>query len=898
MLKKRLCKIFKLLNIIPLFFLAQVVNAQYSTTESTGIDLALKSTSGEKIQGTISIDGKLEEREWADAPALNGFTQLYPNPGEKPSEQTTVKVLYDDNYLYIGMRMYDKYPDQIVANLGRKDDFQLHSDWAYIVIDSNNDRRTAFQFQINPAGVRRDGLFVNDNQQDNNWRGVWEAASNIDSEGWTTEIKIPFSQLGISNRRNEPFTIGINFGREIARHDERSFWAPVDPESGRFVSHSGYLRNVNLESALLGLEIVPYLLGEMESSPSADANPLIDSPETNLNGGVDIRYGLTNALTLNATINPDFGQVEVDPAVVNLTAFETFFPERRQFFTDGSAIFRFGEYQGVLRAFRLFSVPGNENLFYSRRIGRAPRGNAPSGSDFADIPNNTRILGAAKLVGRTNSGWSIGLIDAVTERTVGHFMMPNDESSTYTAEPFTNYAVARVSKDFKNGSSAIGFLGTAVNRDSFDRQYLLAPSNAYSFGFDGRHRFIDNRYEIVGWLALSSVNGSQEAMANIQRAPGRYFQRPDATHLNFDPNLSSIDGFSSGLNIAKIAGNWRTGLNLETRSPGFEINDLGYLFDTDWTLIGSHIGYNHYQPGRIIRQWNLFANLHSAWNYGSNRLESGANLNGAVNFQNQWSLNGGIAHNIDGLDTDMLRGGPSVKTNSKSLLWMNIATDRRRTLNAIFSTNYTVEHGTGGRTVTVLPNIEIRPNTWITLRTGPLVRWMSNPWQWVGSTQMEDGERIYVVGNVDQTTFSMNFRLSVSPMPDLSIDLYLQPLASDNAFSDYRYLGNPHSSDFDNRFILYDESDLEKENGNIHFTRNDQSFSLPDPDFSFISLRGNAVIRWEFLPGSELFFVWQQNRNRADALMEDMTPGGIYNRTIAIQPQNNFLVKVRYWVGK
>jgi hypothetical protein len=880
-----------------LIFLSQLLNAQNLAQQPGNTITEDMFVSAAKIQGTINIDGQLTESEWTVAPILDGFIQLYPNPGEHPSEETTVQVLYDDNYLYIGMRLFDSDPDQIVANLGRKDDFQLHSDWAYIVIDSNNDRRTAYRFQVNPAGVRRDGLFVNDNQQDNNWRGVWEAATHIDSYGWTAEFKIPFSQLGISNRRNEPFDIGINFGREIARYDERSFWAPIDPESGRFVSHSGYLRNLDLESAQVGLEVVPYMLSSLESSPFSDTNPLINSPDASINGGLDIRYRLSNTLTLNATLNPDFGQVEVDPAVVNLTAFQDFFPEQRPFFTDQSNIFMFARGRGALKLIRTNNMQGNMSLFYSRRIGRKPQGNPISDVDFTDTPATTQILGALKLAGRSSNGWSLGIINATTNRMTGSVYF-NNEQSTFLAEPITNYSVLRLSKDYRDSATEIGLISTAAVRENLSSAGINFPKNSISFGVDFRHRFASN-YELLSWTAISHVQGTHEYILRLQRAPGRYFQRPDASHITINPDRTSLLGTASHVSLAKISGGgWRYGFSVHSRSPEFEINDMGFVNDTDAIETGSWLGFINYHPTRIIRQWNTFINFHSIWSFGGEHLELGGNINGAVNFQNNWRVVSAFQHNRYGFDVNSLRGGSGVKTNPMSIFILDIFSDNRKIINGSISSHYRTEHETDGKAILFFPNIEIRPSTWFSIRTGPRFQKIVNPWQWVGGGTFENGDTGYIVGKVDQKIFAMDVRLSFTIIPELNFDLYLQPLANDNSFSSFRYLNDPRALDFEERFVQFNKSNVSKDNGMIEFnTEGSGSLTLQSPDFSAISLRGNAVLRWEFRPGSEIYIVWQQNRSHFGTLFENFTPGNIYSRISDIQPQNNILFKINYWFG-
>ena len=851
------------------------------------------------VQSEITLDGRMDEAAWAAAEVAEGFVQMRPDPGAPASQPTEVRVLYDDSNLYVGMRLYDDDPDGIAAQLGRRGATDLYSDWAHVIIDSYHDRRTAFRFSLSPAGVRQDALHYDDSREDDSWEAVWEGAATVDSLGWTAEFRIPLSQLRFTLEDGKDPVWGINFARDIARLDESSSWSPIPQDSDRVVSRSGTLHGLSGLGTSRRLEVTPYTLAQAERNPGDEGDPFQTSGEVTGDVGVDASYGLGPNLTLTATLNPDFGQVEVDPAVVNLSAFETFFPERRPFFMEGADIFDFDINVGD---------GGQENLFYSRRIGRAPQGSVPGEAQHADVPSSSSILAAAKLSGRTRSGWSLGAMSAVTDREVGRWADRHGELHRRAVEPRTHYGVLRASRNFRDGGSALGAMATAVNRERLVDGTDFLASEAYVAGVDGRHRFGEDQWEATGWLAGSLLQGTPDAMEAVQRAPGRYFQRPDAHHVSLDPDRTSLSGVGGDLTVSKVAGQWRGGALLQARSPGFEANDLGFQQDRDMAMGAVWLGRVSFEAGEHLRNWNLFTNLYRSWNSDRAHLFTGGNVNGSFETVSGWGGHGGIEGSAGGMDPVATRGGPALHRPSYGGFWGGLFTDRRRSWYVQLDARGMAEAaGTGRREISLNPTLTVRPSPRLETSIGPAWERNRDPAQYVGQEDA-DGSPHYVFGELDQTTVSMDARLNVTFTPELSLELFAQPFVSVGHYSAYRRVDEPRAEPFHHRYHTFDADageiqEVDQTDGApLHgvFTDGGQepAYTFADPGFRMRSLRGNAVLRWEFRPGSTLFLVWQQDRATSD-------PAGSRfdfsrdTRGIADAPgEHVFAVKVSYWLGR
>jgi hypothetical protein len=846
-----------------------------------------------RAQTPPEIDGAITESAWQAAGVAEGFTQMRPDPGDPATQRTEIRVLYDDQAIYVGARMYDTAPDSIVAQLGRRDE-DSYSDWLYIAFDSYFDRRTAFAFALNPRGVMLDVLLHNDTEEDASWDAVWEGAAQQDAEGWTAEFRIPLSQLRFSPPDpDEEQLWGVNFMRVVARRGEEAFWAPTLPDDGKLVSLFGELRGLEDLEPSRRLEVMPYAVASATAAPGESGDPFHRNVDPFGGVGADIKAGITSDLTLTATVNPDFGQVEADPSVVNLTAFETFFPERRPFFVEGVDIFRFGLGLGD-------GDLGNESLFYSRRIGRAPQGDVDG--DYVDYPDATTILGAAKLSGKTSSGWSIGVLDALTASEYGRFELDGAEGET-PIEPLTNYGVARVIKDFRAGRSAVGGIFTATNRslpESGELDWLRR--SAYTGGLDARHRFGNDMYQITGSVVASHITGSAEALDEIQTGSVHYFQRPDADHLEYDPARTSLNGFAARAELFKLQGDWRWALFGMTISPGFEANDMGFQTNADMALTGFWTGYRNDDPGHGFRRWNGNINAWGGTSYGGERISLGGNINGGFQLDNFWGGHLGVNVEAPTVSTSMLRGGPSFQRPASGNIWTSLWTDQRKAVSGELNLNVSRTAETGGRRFSVSPGIQIRPSSNAEVYLGPSFSWNRNPLQYVDEVTV-DGSSEWLLGTVEQKTVAMTTRVNYTLSSTLSLQLYAQPFISAGDYTSYRMVAEPRAERYEDRVseidpdrmtasVMDDETtwavDLDGDGAD--------EFDFDDPSFNFKQLRSNLVLRWEYRPGSALFVVWSQGRT-------DYTPNGRFrfaddvDSLFAAEGTNVLLVKVSYWLG-
>lgn len=849
--------------------------------------LARPTLQATRTSAEIRVDGRLNEDAWQQAPVATDFVQSRPNPGKPASERTEARVLYDERAVYVAMRMYDR-PDSIAAQLTRRDGVGGYSDWAQVVLDSYFDRRTSFSFGVNPRGVKLDGQQFNDTGDDLGWNAVWDVATQTDSLGWTAEFRIPLSQLRF--RAGGEQSWGITFLRDIARREERSSWAPILPTRPGFVSQFGTLTGLVGLPAPRRLEISPYSVARLTRAPGDAADPFYQANEFRASVGADLQYGLSSNLTLTATINPDFGQVEADPAVVNLSAFETFFPEKRPFFQEGSEIFRFG-------------FGGGANLFHSRRIGRQPQGRAPGEAAWVDAPEATTILGAAKLTGKTANGWSIGVLDAITGGEEARYITRTGEELRAHVEPRANYGVARVIKDFRGGQSALGAMLTTTHRDlPRDGSLSFLPSAAYTGGVDGRHRFRGGNYEVSGWVTGSNVRGSTGAIRRIQLAPGHYFQRPDAPHLSVDTTLTGLAGSAGTLSVGKIGGgHWTWQLRGYATSPGLEVNDLGFGHNADVAGTSATLGYNEFKPGPLFQRWNVYAGTGSGWSFGGEQTAFGYLYSG-VNLQlkNFWSVATGAQYHTPYLSTSALRGGPALRLEANSGYHLQVSSDRRKRVNGNFGFGHYFDHDSDKCSLALFGSLSARPSPRATLSLGPSIFWSTSPEQYLARREV-GGEPRYILGHLEQVTTSLTARLNYTFTPDLSLEFYAQPFVSAGAYPRFREVVDPRAERFSDRFRTLGEGDLVYDVENRRYRVDldgDGQFEtrFGNPDFNFRSLRGNAVLRWEYRPGSTLFLVWQQQRSGFEPF-GDFQFGRDAGAIFREPARNVFLVKATYWIG-
>ena len=813
--------------------------------------------------GAILVDGRLNEEIWQQAPAVTEFLQREPADGQAPTQRTEARVAFDESAIYVAVRAFDSDPDKVVGILTRRDQ-RSPSDWIRIVIDSYFDKRSAYEFGVNPVGVKTDRYYFNDGQNDDTWDAVWDVQVGRDADGWSAEFKIPFSQLRFNNLSGRP--VGFAVIREVGRLAETVTWPLISRGVNGFVSQFAELNGLATGGNPKRFEILPYTVGKFETRPAASGNPLADPREPSASVGLDLKYAVTPGLTLTATANPDFGQVEADPAVVNLDAFETFFQERRPFFVEGSGTFR-------------FNMDCNDGdctgLFYSRRIGRAPQGFASTGSgEFSKQPPAATIIGAGKLTGRVG-GFSLGALTAVTAREEAQIAGSSlTGRRTQSVEPVTGYTVVRARKEFRNQSS-VGFMGTSANRQ-LDADLTFLSKDAFTGGVDYDWR-LSPRYSVTGYWAASHITGSTEAISRLQENTVHAFQRPDADYVELDRNATALSGHAGSASFGKISGE-RTRFNsyVGFKSPGFDSNDLGFMRRADEKTMNNWFQYRDFTPGKYIRTWMVNFNQWAGWNFGGDRLYSGGNVNAHTTFANYYSIGMGVNVNARGFRDRVTRGGPGAHSNPNQGMWYYASSDNRKPL----SFNYNGYHERDGLNTTrnnFGPGVTWRATSAVSTSAQFNYQINKDDSQWVANQTDADGRTRYVFGRIDQKTVSVTLRFNYTMTPNLSLQVYAQPFVSAGEYSNFKELADGHAPEYAERYRPFAYS------GN--------------PDFNYRSFRTTNVLRWEYKPGSALFVVWQQGRSDTRQIGNfDFSRdfGGVFSAPA----QNVFLVKFSYWLNR
>jgi len=858
-------------------------------TGADSVKIKIPNVGAIRLTEQINIDGILSEQVWQNNHGINNFTQKDPKEGEKASEQTIVYTAYDDHALYIAARMFDASPDSIIARLARRD-VEINSDLFAVFLDPYYDKRSGYYFGVTAAGTLYDGILYNDDWNDASWDGVWECKTLIDEKGWAAEFRIPFSQLRFKEKDLNIW--GVNFRRDIARKKEEDYLVHTPKNESGFVSHFTDLVGIDNIKPSGQLEILPYIITKAEYISTEEGNPFNDGSKYSPGIGADLKYGIGSNLTLNATINPDFGQVEIDPAVINLSDVETFFSEKRPFFIEGSTIFNFGF--GGARNYWGFNW-GNPNFFYSRRIGRVPQGSLPD-ADFNDVPVGTHILGAAKLTGKLGDNWNVGTIQSLTEREYAEIQNSSSRSEV-EVEPLSYYGIFRAQKEMNEGKHGLGFISTVTLRDfKEDRLRNEINSGAYSFGIDG-WTFLDSSktWVIAGWTGLSHVRGNSERMIQLQENSLHYFQRPDASYLNVDSSAVSLTGFSGRLVLNRQKGNFFFNSAFGFISPSFDVNDAGFFWSSD--VINMHIGggYSWTEPANFYHYMEIGGAVFRNYNFGGDITWQGIFNFGYIQFANYYSMNWNLAYNPQTINNRRTRGGPlslnppgyevnlSLGSDSRNDWVINVGGYTYQSINENFwNANFT---------------IELRPASNISVSLSPFLERNFQHAQWVDAFSdpfaLNTFGKRYLFANMDQKTFGAGIRLNWTFTPKLSLQLYVQPLISSGDYDNYKELAAPKTNDFNALTV--------EENGDKIIIDPDDSgpassIEFDNPNFNFKSLRGNAVLRWEYLPGSVVYFVWTQSRSDFENIGQFRFNQSV-NRLLDAHPDNIFLIKFTYWLS-
>ena len=809
------------------------------------------------------IDGRDDDAVWREAHPIGAFQEWRPSEGGPPKLPTEAKIAYDAANMYVFVRAFDPHPDSIITVRARRDYF-TPSDMIWLFLDSYHDRRTGYEFGVNPSGVKLDAQVYNDGNEDFAWDAVWDVATRVDSLGWTAEFRIPLSQLRYGPQKRHTF--GLIIDRDLYRYSQRVSWPLLRQSKAGFVSQFGDVDGFDDLEAPRRLEAAPYAVTKNVSQ----FTPTGIGRTQDVAGGGDVKYRVASNLTLDATLNPDFGQVEADPAVLNLSAFETFFSEQRPFFVAGRGLFRFD-----VNCTAVNDCSTGEGLVYSRRIGRAPQ-LAGTYSDTTS-PAFTRILGAGKLTGRLPGGMTIGVLDAVTQHVTG--------AGGQSIEPTTNYGVLRLRQDLRGGESSIGGIVTAVNRDNDAWTAPYLRHNAYVGAADFRHRFPGGVYEISGSLDVSRVAGSPPAIAATQRDAVHYYQRPDAG-LPYDTARASLSGDDEGLQFGKVGGAhllFQTGY--ERRSPGFEINDLGYLQRADQQAWSTWVGYfDRHQRALYQRfQWNF--NWWQYWTTAGLPEERAFNTNTHTTFRNTWSFHfGGTLGQLgETYCYSCARGGRAVRQDSYFAPWAGLNGNDRKAIVPYFWVNYW--RGDGGRShsINLMPEVDFKLASRITAAVIPNYTRATNEVQPLDPVTDSAHVMHSLFAHLEQRQLALTLRFTYPFNASTSLQVYAQPFVSKGTYRNVRELSaTPRAADFTSRYQAYGDTAVRNHPGG----------------FNYKQFRSNVVFRWEYRPGSTLFVVWSQGRQESAGAEGTRGFGGDLNDLFDLRPDNGFLVKLSYWINR
>ncbi|HUQ48326.1 MAG TPA: DUF5916 domain-containing protein [Gemmatimonadaceae bacterium] len=867
-----------------------------------------------KRTGPIAVDGRIDESAWAAATPIGELIQSFPNEGKEPSEKTEIRILYDEAAIYIGARMFDSLgPKGVKAVLTRRDALlnggNLTSDQIAFVFDTFRDKNSRSWFQLNPLGVKGDHK-----DGDTSYDPVWDGASHIDSLGWTAEFRIPFSQLRFSRATEQVW--GMQVWRTTDKKNEQDMWAFWRSNEAGGPAYFGTLDGITVASQPRQIEIVPYVTSRATMARVASNDPYHSNRQGVARAGGDAKLNITSNLTLDATVNPDFGQVEVDPASVNLSVFETTFSEKRPFFVSNSQYFSNGGFSCYF-----CNNVSSLNLIYTRRIGRSPQlaGLVGSRAQFMDATDATSILGAAKITGRTAGGLTVGLLDAVTNRETARYRLDGDATDhKQEVEPLANYFIGRVRKDFRNGATRIGAISTLVNRRLTNADEIARlRSRAGAIGFDIDHHWSNRTYAFNVQTALTNIAGDTSAIRRAQQSSARYYQRVGRTETTdgifdtkFDPSRTTLSGYGLYARLAKESGDWRFEGIQNWRSPGFEANDMGVLSRADYKWMLANAVRQWTTPGKFYRNLWISAGAQTQLNYEGDHTDTDYHANVSATMPNFWNVGVFEIYHPSTFDERLTRGGPTAKRYGYQLIGANVSSDSRKSI--VYGFNYNlstpVDNSEGGRTA-YHPYVTLKPTSSTSLTLSPSWDHDFTAQQFV--TSFADpkapagfGNTRYVFGRLEQKTFSMDTRLNTTFTPNLTLELFAQPFLASGHYTNFKEFARPHSGQMtyygkDNGSTIATGSNA---NGTTYTVDPDGNgaaapFSFGSPDFNFRSLRGTAVVRYEYRPGSTLFFVWTQQRD-GSAGFGDFDFSRDRSALFRDRPTNIFQVKATYWLGR
>ncbi|NVJ88556.1 MAG: carbohydrate binding family 9 domain-containing protein [Flavobacteriaceae bacterium] len=864
-----------------LFILLITLPAQINAQESANNSLPKRIYTTKRLVKKPVIDGYINEEAWNVVEWSSDFTQKDPDEGKLPTYQTMFKVMYDAKYLYIALRAFDDEPDKIENRLSRRDGFA--GDRINVIIDSYHDKRTAFVFTTTAAGVKGEEFASqNGGNWDDSWNPIWYTDAKIDDKGWTAEMKIPLTQLRFGKDKEQIW--GFNVNRTIFRLQERSLWQRIPNDQAGFISEAGELHGLKDLKSQRQLEIQPFTVLQYDKYPPEVGNPYRTGKDFKVNAGLDAKIGITNDLTLDLTVNPDFGQVEADPGAIALDGFQIFFREQRPFFVENSNIF---DYQ---------FANGSDNIFYSRRIGRNPHRSATlANGEFADEPQNSRILGAAKFSGKTRDGWSIGILESVTGNEYAEIKQTNGKKREEIVEPLTSYFVTRVQKDFNERNSFIGGIFTATNRN-LNGNFNELHKAAYTGGIDFQHNWKNREYYIDGNVIFSHVLGSKEAIEQTQLSITRLFQRPDANHVTVDPNRTSLTGTGGRIEMGKNGGDkWRYNTGLIWRSPELELNDVGFLRSTDQVLQFLNVDYLWLVPTETYRNMSINAEQLTEYDFQGNLNRIRFELAGNINWIKNERTRIGIGANFSRFNNFFLRGGPRWRSANSRYVFTSFNSDNGKKF--AFSFDYTNVHSDEdvfSRNRFAI-GFSYQPFDSFNISLRNQLELTKDRSQYVATTANGANAR-YILGTMKNDELTTTLRFTYSINPNVSIQFYGQPFISRGRFSDFKYVNISTAKRFTDRVNIYAQNQITNQNDVFVVDENvdgTADYSFSNPDFSFVQLQTNLVARWEYIPGSELFLVWARGSVGSADVDNDLIDS-VSNQVFNGPANDTFLIKLTY----
>lgn len=820
------------------------------------------------------IDGKLDDACWQTGEWAGDFTQLLPTEGAKPSQDTKIKVLYDDKNIYVAIRAFDTEPSKISRKLGRRD--ELYGDMAGINFDSYHDHRTGFEFSVTAAGQKIDLILFNPMAWDMNWNAVWYVKTGLEDSAWVAEYEIPLSQLRYSSDKEQVW--GMHVWRWIDRLSEESDWEVQSMSGPGMLYAFGELKGIKDIPKSRRIEIMPYSVGKLKTFGKVPGNPFADKGRSWLgNVGLDAKIGLTSNFTADLTVNPDFGQVESDPSVMNLTAFETLYEEKRPFFLEGLNIFKF--------------EMGDANLFYTRRIGHAPEYQPDQkGYEYMKYPDNTSILSAVKVSGKTSDGLAVGVMQSLTAAENAQ-LFSGGKTKDVRVEPLTSYTVGRVQQDYKDGNSTLGAIFTSTNRFIHDPYLEGMNRNAFTGGIDFLTQWKEKKYFLDAKLIGSSISGSADAISNLQLSSARYYQRPDAKHLRFDPSQTQLAGHGGRIKIGKGTGLFRFTEEVNWKSPGLELNDVGFMQMADQFQQETEISYFVNKPVSIFRTYSVGLHQSNRWDYAMNYENSGLFFTSAFEFLNRWGIAPSVHYGTEWLNTRLLRGGQAVLIPE---IWeenLSLHTDVSKKIFANFSAKKQASGSDNYRSTSYEASATVIPYN--PLRLSFSLDYSKN----MDNLQYVEAEiplnRNRLLGHLDQKTLGATFRIDYFITPEISLQYYGSPFASVGKFSDFKEITQARAKNYTDRYRLMDTF-LDGNQLTVAAADGNPGYTIINPDFTFNQFRSNLVFRWEYKPGSQLFFVWGNERTgwKNDASSK---VGSAIGQLKDVASNNIFLIKLSYW---